>query len=276
MENPLKQHFRQPELYVNLPSQGRFWPQGSLSLPATGELAVYSMTAADELRLLNPDAVFSGEAAVQLIHSCVPAVRDAWQMPSVDLEHLLVAIRIASTGETLDMAANCNHCDHEQELTLDLKQLFPSCDVTSWEKPLQLPELQVYFRPQTFAMQCAHEQQLFQLRKKFSQLDHISDLDQQESISTELINKLNQLELEQNIQLIERIDASNYSVTQPEFIREYVLNADRRQFQLIRDRTTELKKSGTIEPVNCSCDNCGEKLRVFVSLEFGSFFALSS
>ena len=30
--NPLKKHLRQPKIYIKLPSQGKYWPQNSLSL----------------------------------------------------------------------------------------------------------------------------------------------------------------------------------------------------------------------------------------------------
>ena len=46
--NPLKQYFRQPSVYVRLPSQGKFWPKDSLNMPANGELPVLPMTTMDE------------------------------------------------------------------------------------------------------------------------------------------------------------------------------------------------------------------------------------
>ena len=47
--NPLKKYFRQPKLYINLPSKGKFYPAGSLNMPETGELPVFPMTAKDIL-----------------------------------------------------------------------------------------------------------------------------------------------------------------------------------------------------------------------------------
>jgi hypothetical protein len=60
--NPLQQYFRQPAIYVQLPSQGKFYPAGTLNPSTTGEYPVYPMTAIDEITYRTPDALFNGQA----------------------------------------------------------------------------------------------------------------------------------------------------------------------------------------------------------------------
>ena len=79
--NPLRQYFRQPAIYVRLPSAGQFYPPGALTIPANGEIPVLPMTAIDEITYRTPDALFNGSAVVSVIQSCVPSIKDAWQMP---------------------------------------------------------------------------------------------------------------------------------------------------------------------------------------------------
>lgn len=55
--NPLKQFFRQPAIYLRLPSNGDFWPAGSLQMTPNSELPVYPMTAIDEITYRTPDAL---------------------------------------------------------------------------------------------------------------------------------------------------------------------------------------------------------------------------
>lgn len=43
--NPLKQYFRRPAVYIKLPSNGKNYTEGSLDMPENGELPVYPMTA---------------------------------------------------------------------------------------------------------------------------------------------------------------------------------------------------------------------------------------
>jgi len=68
--NPLKAYFRRPAIYLKLPSEGKYYPQGSVDIPVNGEVAVYPMTAVDEITTKTPDALFNGSAVVEIIKSC--------------------------------------------------------------------------------------------------------------------------------------------------------------------------------------------------------------
>ena len=96
--NPLAKHFRQPAIYIQLTSQGKFWPENTLELPVTGKIPVYPMTARDEITLRTPDALINGTSVVEVVQSCCPNIKDAWEMPSIDVDSTLIAIRIASFG----------------------------------------------------------------------------------------------------------------------------------------------------------------------------------
>ena len=56
--NPLQKYFRQPKLHVRLPSGGKYYPPGSLDLPESGEVAIYPLTAKDELLLKSNLKIF--------------------------------------------------------------------------------------------------------------------------------------------------------------------------------------------------------------------------
>jgi hypothetical protein len=99
--NPLQQYFRQPAIYVKLPSQGKFYANNTLDLPPTGELPVYPMTAIDEITYRTPDALFNGQSTVNVLQSCVPNIKNGWAVPAMDIDTLLVAIRIASYGHNI-------------------------------------------------------------------------------------------------------------------------------------------------------------------------------
>ena len=99
--NPLTSYMRQPKIYISLPSQGNFWPEHSIDMPENNELPVYSMTARDELLFKTPDALMNGQSIVDVIQSCVPNIKNAWVTPSIDLDTILIAIRIATYGEDM-------------------------------------------------------------------------------------------------------------------------------------------------------------------------------
>ena len=104
--NPLAKHFRQPVLYIKLPSNGRWWPEGSVDIPVTGEIPVYSMTAKDEITMKTPDALMNGSSTVHVIESCCPSIHNAWKMPAIDLDSILIAIRIASYGKEMEFTSD--------------------------------------------------------------------------------------------------------------------------------------------------------------------------
>ena len=83
--NPLQQFFRQPALYIRLPSEGRQWPPGSINMPPNQEIPVLPMNAIDEITYRTPDALFNGSATVNVIQSCIPSIVNAWVMPQIDL-----------------------------------------------------------------------------------------------------------------------------------------------------------------------------------------------
>ena len=90
--NPLRKHFRQPAIHLRLPSGGSFYPQGTIIMPANGELPILPMTAVDEITSRTPDALFNGSAVMDIIGSCVPNIRDPWAIPATDITALLIAV----------------------------------------------------------------------------------------------------------------------------------------------------------------------------------------
>ena len=121
--NPLSKYFRQPSIYLKLPSNGQFWPDGAVELPVTGEIPVYPLTARDEVTLRTPDALMNGSGVTDVIHSCCPSIKDAWKMPSVDVDAVLIGIRIASYGHSMDLDTNCPKCNEDNRHAVDLTRI---------------------------------------------------------------------------------------------------------------------------------------------------------
>jgi hypothetical protein len=124
--NPLRKYFRQPAIHLRLPSNGKFYPPGAIELPPNGEVPIYPMTAVDEIITRTPDALFNGSSIVEIIASCVPAIKDAWQIPAVDLNALLTAVRLASYGHEMDIASRCPSCQVIDNFTVDLRAVLDS------------------------------------------------------------------------------------------------------------------------------------------------------
>ena len=134
--NPLTQYFRQPAIYVKLPSNGQHYPEAALKMPANNELPVYPMTAIDEITYRTPDALFNGNAVVNVIKSCIPSIQDPWAIPAMDVDTILVAIRIASYGHTMEISTSCPHCQHEADYGLDLRTVMERMRAPDYSKSI--------------------------------------------------------------------------------------------------------------------------------------------
>jgi len=148
--NPLRQYFRQPAIYIELPSQGKFYPQGALNMPQTNKLPVYPMTAIDEITYRTPDALFNGQATVNVIQSCVPDIKNAWSIPSMDVDTVLVSIRIASYGHEMGFSTQCPACQHVSDQAIDLRNVLDSMRPVDYAKPITSGDMDIYFRPMSY------------------------------------------------------------------------------------------------------------------------------
>ena len=121
--NPLEKYYRQPAIYIKLPSKGKYYTKEVYTPTETGELPVLPMTAKDELAFKTPDAMINGQATVDVIKSCVPNLKDPWKMVNYDTDVVLLAIRIATYGENMDIGFRVPVANDEQSHTLILPEL---------------------------------------------------------------------------------------------------------------------------------------------------------
>jgi len=77
--NPLKQFFRQPKIFIKLPSKGIFNNPGTLQ-GDLDKMPVFGMTGMDEILMKTPDALLNGESTVRLMQSCCPSITDGWDI----------------------------------------------------------------------------------------------------------------------------------------------------------------------------------------------------
>ena len=145
--NPLQQFFRQPAVYLRLPSGGQFWPQGSLDMPPNNEIPVLPMTAVDEITYRTPDALFNGAAVVNVIQSCCPNIKDAWKAPGTDVNAILVAIRIASYGADMELESTCPACEEKSDYTLNLTSVLDNMPKPNFGEMVKRGDLEIYFKP---------------------------------------------------------------------------------------------------------------------------------
>lgn len=275
--NPLKQYFRQPAIYLQLPSGGDFWPLGAANLPPNKELPVLPMTAIDEITYRTPDALFNGSAVVNVIQSCVPNIRNAWEAPGNDINSILVAIRIASYGHEMELSSVCPSCETEAEFGIDLRIVLDGLSMGDYRTPMKHSDLEISFRPMTYKEQNETNQKQFDQQRALQQIPG-SDLPDSEKIVqlNKALQKITELTVGALKWSISSIKTPQALVTDPVHIEEFLNNCDRNLFNKIRDHIVALRGVSEFKPIPLKCDNCGHEYTQILTLDQTSFFAPAS
>jgi len=249
--NPLSMFMRQPKVYISLPSKGEYWEPGSIDMPEDGKLPVYSMTAKDELLLNVPDALMNGQAVADVIQNCIPNIKNAWMAPNIDLDVILIAIRIASYGEMMTSPIKISE-DIEYEYKVDLRTVIDGCMRSiTWNPIIPInDEMTAYVKPLTYRQATAAALQTFETQK-IIQLTNDNKLDEETKLRLfkESFKKLTDATVGMVIDGIFRIDTSQGSTDNPTYIKEFINNTDKEVFKKIQDHLEQLKEQNTIKPV---------------------------
>lgn len=248
--NPLKKYFRQPKVYITIPSQGRFYPQGAIEYPENGELPVFAMTAKDELTMKTPDALLNGQATVDVIQSCIPNIKDAWQMPSIDLDAALVAIRIATYGEQLEITSRVPKIGDERTYSIDLRNILNKLVTVIYNDTIKLQNMIVKLRPLTYREFSTTSIKTFEEQRIFKLVNDNKIPDEEKLIKfNESFKKLTDITINTLNYCIDKIIIDDTEVSNRAHIKEFVDNADKDFYTFITEHLTAEKKKFQIEPM---------------------------
>jgi hypothetical protein len=279
--NPLSMFLRQPKIYIRLPSNGEFWPAGSLEASETGEYPVYSMTAKDELMLKVPDALMNGQAVVDVIQHCMPNIKNAWNTPNIDIDMVLIAIRLATYGEMMTTPVKFGN-DLELEYQIDLRVLMDSLmNQITWDPVVPInDELTVFVKPLTYKQISAAAIKTFETQKIMQVVndDKISE-DDKIKLFKESFKNLSDATLGSISDSISRIDSSNGSTDNSEHIAEFVENIDKDIFNKIQNHLEQLRDANAIRPMTVAVTDemrekgvTGDTIDVPITFDPSTFF----
>lgn len=251
MENQsvLSKYKRQPKIYLKLPSGGKWYASNPMEKSGSGELPIYSMTARDELMIKTPDALMSGEATVEVIKSCCPLIDDPWTMPAIDLDAILIAIRIATYGEKMELEVPIRYYENkevkfESERTeIDLRQLLDNMQGKTWNDTFSIGDLTFRLRPLTYKESTGFFMSTFENQRlaQILQNDKIDDAEKLKAFK-EGFKKLSQMTLDMIVTHIVEIQTPDGSESNKDAIREFFNNTDKDTFSSVQKHLETIKK----------------------------------
>jgi len=282
--NPLAGFMRQPKIYISLPSGGAYWPSNAIQIPENGQFPVFSMTAKDELVFKTPDALMNGQAVVDVIQSCFPNIKDAWKCPNIDLDIILVAIRIATYGEMMEISHVVPNINEAVEHQIDLRILLDQLSVNAWEDAVEInEELTCFVRPLTYKHVTLTGLKAFETQRLMQAVndENISE-EKKLEVFNQSFSKMTDITVELVSDSIQAIQTPDTLVKEPAYIKEFLKNADADLYKKINDHITKMKSVTGIQPLKMTATpeqieaGAPATYEVPVSFDNSNFFVRSS
>ena len=250
--NPLGKYYRQPQIYIRLPSQGKYYAADVFTPTETGEIPILPMTAKDELSFKTPDAMMSGQATVDVIQSCVPNFKNAWKMVNFDTDAVLLAIRIATYGETMDINYKVPVTNEDMTHTVNLPALLEDLAKTNIvDEATTKTGFKVRLAPLDYQALTQVQVAQFEQQKIYATVNNsaLSEADKSTQFvkSFKILNNINFSMLVDSITEITTPDGN--TVVDKSQIKDFCDNCDAKVINEIQDELASIRSQAQIKPI---------------------------
>jgi len=275
--NPLAKHFRQPSIYIKLPSEGVWYDESIITISESGEVPVYPMTALDEITYRTADALFNGQAVTDVIKSCIPAFKDPTRISTLDLDTVLIAIRLATFGHEMEFTSKCPECEESNDLALDLRQIMEKVKKPDFGSPLSFGDIEIHFKPLTYKEQNDNNMAQFEDQKTMESLPNM-EMSEEEKLKVlqKAFGNISKLTLVALADSISMIKSGDDVVVDRAHIAEYLENCPSQQFEKIREKIASIRESGEMDPLHIVCNDCKHEYTTPFTMNVANFFASGS
>jgi len=266
----LTKFYRQPKVFIGLPSGGKFYADNFID-GDIGNLPVFGMNAMDEIMFKNPDALFTGEAVVSVIKSCIPAIRDPWKLSQIDMDTVLIGIRIATYGEALGLTFVCQKCGSTQEIDFNLLSALDYYSKLTYTSNVFVDPLTFNLRPLTYKEGTDLQIEAYRLQKSINQ--HTNDDDISKFKHLEEFYKLFGKLQANNIQnQIESITVDEDIISNQAEIVEFINNSESHFYAKVKESIDQEKERWKIPEQAVTCVECSHEQTTNIGLDNSTFF----
>ncbi len=250
--NPLGKYYRQPQIYITLPSKGKYYGADVFTPTETGEIPVLPMTAKDELSFKTPDSMMSGQSTVDVIQSCVPNFKNAWKMVNFDTDAVLLAIRIATYGETMDVTYKVPVTNEDMTHTVNLPALLEELGKTNIvDEATTKTGFKVKLAPLDYQSLSQIQTAQFEQQKIYTTVSNSALSEQDKSTqfvkSFKLLNNINFSMLVDSITSITTPEGT--TVVDKAQIKDFCDNCDAKVINEIQDELAKIRSQAQIKPI---------------------------
>jgi hypothetical protein len=269
--NPLQKYFRQPKVFIKLPSGGIYSKPGTVQ----GDVAnvpVYGMTGMDEIIVRTPDALLSGESTATVVGSCVPAIKDPWDLCILDLVLILAAIRIATYGNSMAIGHTCTNCGAENDYDIDLNKVIEFYMNCQYESKIVLKDITINLKPLNYKASTEFNLRNFRLQQRIAQAEVMDNTQERQDLINGLFKELAAIQTEIYKVTIDSVDIGDQVVTETAYILEWLDNCDKSVFDAIKQINQKNTETWTMPKFPVKCDECETAVNLTVDLDQSNFF----
>jgi len=270
-QNPLQQFFRQPKIFIQLPSHGIFTLPGVIQGDVEN-LPIYGMTGMDEILLKTPDSLLTGESIVRAIESCCPNIKNAKEISLIDINVLLIAIRIATFGNELTVTNTCTSCNTENDYGINLSNLLDYYKSCQYNNKLVLSSMVINTKPLTYKESTDFSLKNFELQQKLKQINQIEDEIEKRSFMLSLFEELGTIQHEVYVKCIDTIKIGQQTVVEKPFIEEWIKNCDKETSDQLKNHFQSIQSVWNSPSQQVECTECNLINTVSIDFDQANFF----
>lgn len=296
----LTKYYRKPKAFITLPSKSAMYNFSSDEKSMMDEIGVLRMTMMNQLTTNNPESLINGSAVEELIRDCTTVKGiEPRDMLKCDVDALIMAIRMVSIDETMDISMPCPKCETEQTFGVDLQGMLSAMtyhEEMPYKVPLPTsPEIILHIVPSSLNTSINIDQTYFQDAKEVefirrSMAKKTSDVnkteEELEKLSEEMKNYVNQVHeiqkrmtfstLNMYAECILYVEMPEGTVDDKKEILDLVASFCKEDHDALKSKLTEINSIGVPKTQNFTCQTCEHVFEAPVEVNPTDFFGNGS
>ena len=278
MSSFLQSYKRQPKLFIDLPSKGAYYDDTIIEDAKYTQIPVFGMNAMDEILFKTPDALFTGEATAEVVKSCIPSILDPWKIVGFDIDYILLAIRIATYGDDMQVSTSCPKCQTETESVLSLTNMIGAYSQFDVSHKFELDELTFHLRPLSYKEMTDFSIENYTYERQQIQIASNTTMDDKEkdTLIKQLYDQSETMNLRVALTYIKSVGNSVESETNLDIITAFVTENDAKFYNELKENIFELSNRWKVPNTKCKCSNeeCNWNYETKIDLDYSNFFGL--
>ena len=273
-ESPLKKYSRQPKIYIDLPSKGKYYNNGVLYEDSATNLAVFSMTANDEILYRTPDALINGEATANNIKSCIPAITKPFELVTLDIDALLLSIRLATYGSKMQVGQRCKKCNEENTYEIDITKYIDYMNRLEFVDSMMYKDFKINFVPMSYKDYTDLQKESVGYQRALSiQLPTITNEDEKAKFQDQILSSIAKMNMKTILLSINSVEVDGEIEKDKKAIYDFIESYDVEMLKAIKGHIDTQYNAWLLPEENVQCSSCEATDKIRITIDQTDFFA---